>query len=234
MGKRIIPQRRGRGTSRYRAPSHRYAGRPRIPNVDSGKGYVKRIFHDPGHTTPLAEIVLDNGEKFLMLAHLGMYEGQEIEIGSNAKVVQGNILPLGSIPEGVPIYNIEKNWGDGGKFVRSGGASAQVVTHGEKTTVQMPSGEFKMFDPRSRAVVGIIAGGGRKDKPMLKAGKVYHAWRSKARKHVQVRGVAMNAVNHPHGGGNHQHVGRPSTVSRHAPPGRKVGRLSPKKKKKKR
>ncbi len=234
MGKRIIPQRRGRGTSRYRAPSHRYAGRPINPKVEKAKGIVKEIFHDPGHTTPLAEVVLDSGEKVLMLAHVGMYEGQEIEIGNDAEIRPGNVLPLGSIPEGVPIYNVEAQPGDGGKYIRSGGSYAQIVTHGIKTTVQMPSGEFKLFDPRCRATIGVVAGGGRKDKPMLKAGKVYHAWRSKARKHVQVRGVAMNAVNHPHGGGNHQHVGRPSTVSRNAPPGRKVGRLSPKKKKKKR
>lgn len=231
MGKRIITQRRGRGSLRYRAP-RRGAGKPRIPRVNNTKGYVKRIFHDPAHTSTIAEVVMENGEKFLMPAHLGMYEGEDISIGHTAKVVQGNILPLGSIPEGVPIYSIEKNYGDGGKFVKSGGASAQVVTHGEKTTVQMPSGEFKSFDPRCRAVVGVVAGGGRKEKPMLKAGKKYHVVKSKARKHITVSGVSMNAVDHPHGGGKHHHVGRPSTVSVHAPPGRKVGRLSPKKKKK--
>ncbi|EDY35032.1 Ribosomal Proteins L2, RNA binding domain, partial [Aciduliprofundum boonei T469] len=69
MGKRIIPQRRGRGTSVYRAPSHRYAGRPINPKVEKGKGVVKEIFHDPGHTAPLARVVLDNGDKVLMLAH---------------------------------------------------------------------------------------------------------------------------------------------------------------------
>ncbi|MCD6275986.1 MAG: 50S ribosomal protein L2 [Thermoplasmata archaeon] len=234
MGKRIIPQRRGHGSSVYRAPSHRYAGRPVNPKIREGRGYVVEIFHDPGHTAPLARVKFESGEEYLMIAHLGMYEGQEIQVGENAEIRPGNVLPLGSIPEGVPIYNIEARPGDGGKYIRSGGNYAQVVTHGVKTTVQMPSGEFKPFDPKCRATIGIIAGGGRKEKPMLKAGKIYHAWRSKARKHVRVRGVAMNAVNHPHGGGNHQHVGRPSTVSRHAPPGRKVGRLSPKKKKRKR
>ncbi len=233
MGKRIISQRRGRGSSVYRAPSHRYAGKALNPNVDYSKGIVRQIFHDPGHTAPLASISLENGEKFLMLAHLGMYEGEEIEVGGE-KIRTGNILPLSSIPEGIPIYNIESNPGDGGKFVRSAGLYAQIVSHGEKTTVQMPSGEFKSFNPRCRAVIGIIAGGGRNEKPMLKAGKKYQALRSKARKHIKVKGVAMNAVSHPHGGGKHRHVGRPSTVSRHAPPGRKVGRLSPKKKKKKR
>jgi len=234
MGKRIIPQRRGHGSSVYRAPSHRYAGRPVNPKIREGRGYVVEIFHDPGHTAPLARVKFECGEEYLMIAHLGMYEGQEIQVGENAEIRPGNVLPLGSVPEGVPIYNIEARPGDGGKYIRSGGNYAQVVTHGVKTTVQMPSGEFKLFDPKCRATIGIIAGGGRKEKPMLKAGKIYHAWRSKARKHVRVRGVAMNAVNHPHGGGNHQHVGRPSTVSRHAPPGRKVGRLSPKKKKRKR
>ncbi len=234
MGKRIIPQRRGHGSSVYRAPSHRYAGRPVNPKIREGRGYVVEIFHDPGHTAPLARVKFESGEEYLMIAHLGMYEGQEIQVGENAEIRPGNVLPLGNIPEGVPIYNIEARPGDGGKYIRSGGNYAQVVTHGVKTTVQMPSGEFKLFDPKCRATIGIIAGGGRKEKPMLKAGKIYHAWRSKARKHVRVRGVAMNAVNHPHGGGNHQHVGRPSTVSRHAPPGRKVGRLSPKKKKRKR
>ena len=167
-----------------------------------------------------------------MLAHLGMYEGEEIEIGAGAKIKPGNVVPLGMIPEGIPIYNIEAQPGDGGKFVRSGGSSAQVVSHGEMTTVQMPSGEYKSFNPRCRAVVGIVAGGGRREKPMLKAGKKYHALQSRAKKHIKVKGVAMNAVSHPHGGGHHRHVGRPSTVSKHAPPGRKVGRLSPKKKKK--
>jgi len=65
MGKRIIAQRRGHGSSRYRAPSHRYAGCPRIPNVSKAVGVVERIFHDPGHTAPLAEVRLDNGKKFL-------------------------------------------------------------------------------------------------------------------------------------------------------------------------
>jgi large subunit ribosomal protein L2 len=81
--------------------------------------------------------------------------------------------------------------------------------------------------------VGIVAGGGRGDKPFGKSGKKYHALKSKAKMHFKVSGVAMNPVDHPHGGGAHKHVGKPSTVSRNAPPGRKVGRLSPKKKSRK-
>ena len=234
MGKRIIPQRRGHGGHVYRAPSHRYVTDFTLPRMEDARGVVEDIIHDPARTAPLAVVRMEGGGKLYLLAHAGMYVGQRVEFGKNARIRPGNVLPIGYIPEGVPIYNIEAVPGDGGKFARSAGTYGQIVTHGEMTTVQLPSGEFKMLDPKCRAIIGIVAGAGRKEKPLVKAGKVVHAWRSKARKPVKVRGVAMNAVNHPHGGGNHQHVGRPSTVSRHAPPGRKVGRLSPKKKRRKR
>ena len=76
------------------------------------------------------------------------------------------------------------------------------------------------------ATIGIVAGGGRPEKPFLKAGAVWHHTRPKARKWPVVRGTAMNACSHPHGGGSHQSPGRPTTVSRHAPPGRKVGNIA--------
>ena len=95
--------------------------------------------------------------------------------------------------------------------------------------IQLPSGKFKTLDSRCRATIGIVAGGGHKEKPMAKAGKKYHTYRSKPKRFPLVKGVAMNAVNHPHGGGGHPHVGRPSTVSKNAPPGMKVGRLSSRK-----
>ncbi|MEM4052736.1 MAG: 50S ribosomal protein L2, partial [Ignisphaera sp.] len=71
-----------------------------------------------------------------------------------------------------------------------------------------------------------VAGGGRLEKPLLKAGNAYYKWRAKARKWPRVRGVAMNAVDHPHGGGSHQSESKPTTVSRRAPPGRKVGHIA--------
>jgi len=95
----------------------------------------------------------------------------------------------------------------------------------------MPSGSFKTFDPRCRASLGVVAGGGQKEKPFGKAGNKFHAYRSKSKANFKVKGLAMNAVDHPHGGGGHPHVGKPSTVSRNASPGRKVGRLSPKRRK---
>jgi large subunit ribosomal protein L2 len=137
------------------------------------------------------------------------------------------------IPEGTPIYHIEANPMDGGRFVKAGGTSATIISRGKEVTVQLPSGQFKNLSGQCRAVVGIVAGGGRPDLPIGKAGKKIHMNKSHAKIYPRVGGVSMNPVNHPHGGGNHPHIGKPSTVSRHAPPGRKVGRLSPKKKERK-
>jgi large subunit ribosomal protein L2 len=167
-----------------------------------------------------------------MLPPEGMQVEQTIRIGPNVNASPGNVTILREIPEGTSVFNIEHRPGDGGQFVRSGGTSATVVSQGLKTVVQLPSGQFKPLDPSCRATVGVLAGGGRGEKPFLKAGKRSNALRSRAKKYPWVSGVAMNPVNHPHGGGSHQHVGTNSSVSRHAPPGRKVGRLAPKKRRK--
>ena len=130
-------------------------------------------------------------------------------------------------PEGTPVYNIEGSPGDGGKYVRSSGLTATIVSiDPSKAMIRLPSGQQKAFSPRCRATIGIVAGGGRTEKPFLKAGAVWHHTRVKARKWPVTRGAAMNAASHPHGGGSHQSPGRPSTVSRHAPPGRKVGNIA--------
>jgi large subunit ribosomal protein L2 len=197
------------------------------------KGRVSELAHDPGRTAPLAKVKMDNGQKTWVIANEGLMVNQEIGQGSNLPVEKGNVLPVSEIPEGTQIFNIESQPGDGGKLVRAGGTFATVVSHGVKTIIQLPSGQFKPLEPQCKATVGVVAGGGRKDKPLIKAGKHWYKTRSRAKKFPTVSGVAMNPVNHPHGGGAHQHVGKPSTVSRHAPPGRKVGRLSPKRKSKK-
>ena len=229
MGKRVKSRRRGAGTSVYRAPSHRYITDGKLPKLNEGEGVVVELMNDPSHTAPMAVVKFDNSY-YYMLAPSGIAIGDKIYIGKNAPIKEGSIVPLGMIPEGVPIYNIELLPFDGGRLVRSAGSFATIVSHGEKTTVLLPSGKFKLLDPKCRAVVGALAGAGRGDKPFLKAGKKIHALKSKAKKPYTVRGVAMNAVNHPHGGGNHQHIGRPSTVSKNTPPGRKVGRFAPKRK----
>jgi len=230
MGKNLRQQRRGRGGSVYRSPSHKHAGAIQHTHIENVKGAVTDLVHAPGRTCPLAEVNFD-GDVVSMIAAEGMQVGQEITIGAGAPIFTGNTTHLGRIPEGTPIYNVEGRPGDGGKFVRTSGTSATIVSRGDKVVIQMPSGEFKTLDAKCKATVGVVAGGGHKEKPFGKAGAKFHACRSKAKAYFNVKGVAMNAVDHPHGGGSHQHVGKPSTVSRNAPHGRKVGRLSPKKRK---
>ncbi|MEA3559083.1 MAG: 50S ribosomal protein L2 [Candidatus Thermoplasmatota archaeon] len=231
MGKRIITRRRGKGTPVYRSPSHRHLTPAILPKIKSGRARVVDLFHDPGHTAPMAKTLWNDGTVRYILAPEGLMVGQEVLMGEDAPVKIGNILPLKEIPEGTPIYQIEGIPLDGGKFVRAGGSSAIVVSRGKVVTIQLPSGSFKNLSGQCRAIIGMVGGGGRPDLPFAKAGKKFHAIRSRVRAWPAVSGVAMSPVNHPHGGGGHQHVGKPSTVSRNAPPGRKVGRLSPKKKK---
>ncbi|MBM4240133.1 MAG: 50S ribosomal protein L2 [Euryarchaeota archaeon] len=233
MGKRLKTQRRGRGTPTYKSASHRFKGKIAYRSYDKIekegylKGKVQDIIHDPGRSAPLAQVKYENGEKSLILAPESIKINDEIVCGISAPIKAGNSLPLAEIPEGTPIYNLENNPGDGGKLVRSSGTYASLITHDvDKAVVELPSGELKAFNPFCRATVGVVAGGGRKEKPFLKAGKKHHALKAKGKKSVTVRGVAMNAVNHPHGGGNRQHPGRPTTISRHAPPGRKVGSIA--------
>jgi large subunit ribosomal protein L2 len=179
----------------------------------------------------LAQVEFDGKVQNLIAAE-GMMVGQEVMVGANAPLASGNVLPLAILPEGTLVHNIEARPGDGGKFIRTSGSAGTLVSRGEKVIVLMPSGAFKTFDPRCRASIGTVAGGGHTEKPFGKAGNKFHAYRSRSKAYFKVKGIAMNAVNHPHGGGGHPHVGKPSTVGRNAPPGRKVGRLSPQKKKK--
>merc|ERR1712113_665077 len=91
---------------------------------------------------------------------------------------------------------------------------------------RLPSGMKKEISAFCRGTVGLVAGGGRHNKPMLKAGRAFHKYKAKRNSWPRVRGVAMNPVDHPHGGGNHQHIGHASTVKRDAPAGQKVGLIA--------
>jgi len=228
MGKRLLQQRAGRGGINFRNPGWRRVGKAKIPIIEGDHiGKVMDIVHDPGRNAPLALIRLDNGTEFYVPAVQGLVVGQKIQVGSNAPAVTGNIVEIGKVPEGTIVCNIEKTKGDGGKFARAAGAYGVVVGKaGDKVLVKLTSEKIVQVSNDARAVVGIVAGGGVTEKPLLKAGNSYWKYKVKARKWPRVRGVAMNAVSHPHGGGLHQSVSRPSTVSRNAPPGRKVGHIA--------
>ncbi len=230
MGKRILVQRRGKGGHVYKSPSHRHYGNIKYPSRAQWGGKVSELVRDPGHYAPVAVVRMDDNSSMNFIAHNGMFLGQRVSGGTGTSPMAGNTLPLGLIPDGTSVYNVELRPGSGGNIARTPGSFCTVISHGTNVTLKLPSGKMRDISPGSLATVGVTGGGGRNAKPFLKAGKKIHAYRSRAKRPFSVRGVAMNAVNHPHGGGNHQHVGRPSTVGRTTPPGRKVGRLSPKKK----
>jgi large subunit ribosomal protein L2 len=190
---------------------------------------VKDLIQAPGRTSPLAVIDF-NGVIDYQLAAAGTKVGQTVYVGSG-RVAAGNINKLSRIPEGTAVHNIESKPGDGGKYAKTAGSSATVVSRGEKVVVLMPSGAMKEFNPECRAAIGVVAGGGRGDKPLAKAGKNHLTLRSRSTANKKVKGVAMNAVDHPHGGGSHPHVGGPNCQRRTPSPGQKVGFL-PKKKRK--
>jgi large subunit ribosomal protein L2 len=224
MGKRIRAQRKGRGgmfkaTQKSKEPSS-------IPILEEAtSGRIVDLIHNPGRGSPLAKIVPDKGETFHVAAPEGSYVGQSICINHSEKASTGDILPLEKIPPGTLICHLEKKPGDGGVFARSSGTYVQVIgAMAGGVEVKLPSGKTTVLDAKCRSVVGVVGATGRTEKPFLKAGKRVHWYRAKAgKRYPVVRGVAMNPVDHPYGGGAHQHVGKSKSVSGTSPPGKKVG-----------
>lgn len=232
MGKRIRVQRRGRGTSTFRAATHKRVAPVRYPPVSKEEregaiqGQVVGFFHEPGRGSPLASVKLETGETYYTVVPEGVYEGQPIQIGSKAVIDTGSVVPLGSIPEGNMVCNIELSPGDGGKIARSSGSYATVVAHTpEGTMIKLPSGKTRYFNDLCRATIGVVSGAGRVDKPFLKAGARFHLMRAKGHMYPRTRGVAMVAAAHPYGSSK-RGARKVTTVSRHAPPGRKVGLIA--------
>lgn len=235
MGKRIISQRRGRGTLTYRSNSHRYVTSVKHRNYDELeksdliKGKIIDLIHCPGHSAPLALIKYDNGETNYMFAPEKIKVTDMIESGAKAKPKLGNTLPLRSIPEGTLIHNIENKPGDGGKFIRVAGSFAKLISFADNIAiVKMSSKKQKKFNLDCRATIGIVAGSGRKEKPFVKAGRKFYAMRARGKLYPRTSAVAMNAVDHPFGSGRGRQHAKVKIASRHAPPGAKVGKISSK------
>eukprot|EP01037_Dinobryon_pediforme_P022647 gene22647-23867_t len=151
------------------------------------KGIVKEILHDPGRGAPVAKIQFKDPYQFkrvntLLAAPEGLYSGQFIFAGKKATLTIGNILPLKEIPEGTVICNIEAKAGDCGKMARASGDYAIIVSQDQEkgvTRIRLPSGSKKTVSNDCRAMIGLIAGGGRTDKPLLKAGRAYHKYKAR-------------------------------------------------------
>jgi large subunit ribosomal protein L8e len=139
------------------------------------RGVVKEIIHDPGRGAPLAKVVFRDPYRFKLhtetfIANEGMYTGQFIYAGKNANLTVGNVLPLGSVPEGTVVTNVEEKVGDRGTLGRTSGNYVTVIGHNPdegKTRVKLPSGAKKVIKSSARGMIGIVAGGGRTDKPLL-------------------------------------------------------------------
>jgi large subunit ribosomal protein L2 len=164
---------------------------------DGVPGRVVSIEYDPNRTTHIALIYYADGEKSYILAPLGLSVGAQVEAGPNAEIKPGNALPLRNIPTGAVVHNVELTPERGGQLVRSAGASAQVLSReGEYVLLRLPSGEMRRVLLNCRASIGQLSNTDHKNESLGKAGRSRHLGR---RPHV--RGVAMNPVDHPHGGG---------------------------------
>jgi large subunit ribosomal protein L2 len=232
MGKNLIQQRRGKGSTTFRAPSFRYAGRAGYTpytNEESIEGNIVDILHSAGHSAPLARVRFKDGEECLVMASLGARVGDSVYYGLKVEPKDGNTTILQNILEGTLVYNIEKMPGDGGKFARASGTFAKIlVKTPDKVLVELPSRKQHEFNPMCRATIGIIAGGGRLEKPLVKAGNNYHKFEAKNKMYPHVCALSMNAVDHPFGGSRSSKKGKSMIAPRNAPPGRKVGLLRPK------
>ena len=233
MGKRTLVRRRGKGGKQFRAIITGKIAPTKYPNFEINEvhhGIVMDLVHERGRDAPVAKIKFDDNNYSYIPAPEGTTVGSKIEIGNGARPLSKNILDLGSIPDGTLVCNIEKNIGDGGKLIKAAGTSAIVFSHSiDSVKVKFPSGMILNMNPKCRAMIGIVAGGGKSEKPFLKAGNKAKYMQSRGRLYPVVRGIAQAAVYHPHGGGRHQHIGRQSSVSRNTPPGRKVGNIAPRK-----
>ncbi|MCD6092392.1 MAG: 50S ribosomal protein L2, partial [Candidatus Aenigmarchaeota archaeon] len=232
MGKPLRQQRRGKGSLRYISPGHKFLGKVKYKGRNLAEGTVIDIVHDPARYCPVA--VVDFSENInnkiqkwreLLIAPKGLKVGDKINYGNEPKF--GNILPVENIPEGTQICNIELTPFDGGKMCRAPGTFATVMGHEKnETSIMLTSKAIKKIPNKCRAMIGVVAGAGHRMKPFLKAGAKFRAMHTKGRYYPIVSGVSKSAVEHPFGGSTKP--GKPTSVSRHAPPGAKVGSLSPK------
>ena len=224
MGKNIIQQARGHGSFTYRVRRNAFKYKIKYPRNLQGEGEVIKLINSAGHSAPLAKIKYNMGV-FYIPAFKGMIEKQKISFEKEVK--EGNILKLEDIPVKTSVYCIESRPGDGGKFIKTGGSSATINrVIGDKILVLMPSKKEKEFNKNCRAVIGIIAGGGRLEKPIVKAGKRYHIKKARNKLWPRTSAVKVNVIDHPFGSGRGKNP-KSKIAKRNAPPGRKVGLLRP-------
>ncbi len=202
---------KGRITTRHRGGGHRQ--RYRIidfkRNKDGVPGRVERLEYDPNRSAHIALVLYADGERRYILAPKGVYAGNEIHNGIDAPIKPGNALPLRNIPMGTVVHNIEMKPGKGGQIARSAGAGVQLVAReGQHATLRLRSGEMRKVPVDCRATIGEVGNSEHNLRSLGKAGAT--RWRGVR---PTVRGVAMNPVDHPHGGGEGRTSGGRHPVS---------------------
>ncbi len=215
----------GRKTARHKGGGHKRQYRlvDFKRRKDGVTAKVASIEYDPNRTCRIALLHYADGEKAYILAPRGLSVGDHVESGQGADIKPGNALPLRYIPVGTTVHNIELRPGQGGKLGRSAGSAVQLVAkEGDYATLRLPSTEMRRVPIDCRATVGEV---GNAEHELLKIGKAgRNRWKGVR---PQSRGVAMNPVDHPHGGGEGKTSGGRHPVS---PWGKPEGRTRAKKK----
>jgi large subunit ribosomal protein L2 len=201
----------GRITVRHQGGGHKQ--RYRIIDFKRDKdgipGVVERIEYDPNRSAHIALVKYADGERRYILAPKGLEQGAQVASGEDAAIKTGNALPIRAIPVGTVIHNIEMKPGKGGQLARSAGAAAQLAAReGAYATVRLRSGEMRRVHTECRATIGEVGHGEHNLRKLGKAGA--QRWRGVR---PTVRGVAMNPVDHPHGGGEGRTSGGRHPVS---------------------
>ncbi len=191
-------------------------------NKDGVPAKVAHVEYDPNRNARIALLHYKDGEKRYILMPNRVKVGDVIQSGPGADIRPGNALPLRNIPVGTVVHNVELKPGAGGKMARSAGSSVQLIAkEGARATLRLPSGEMRMVQSECRATVGEV---GNAEAELISVGKAGRArWKNKR---PSVRGVAMNPVDHPLGGGEGKSSGGRHPVS---PWGQPEGRTRKKK-----
>jgi large subunit ribosomal protein L2 len=202
----------GRITTRHIGGGHKQAYRLvdfKRYDKDGVPAKVAHIEYDPNRTARIALLHFADGEKRYIIAPQGLVQGATIEAGEGADIRPGNNLPLRNIPVGTTVHAVELRPGGSAKLGRAAGASIQLVAReGKFATLRMPSGEMRMVDVRCRATIGAVGNAEQSNINWGKAGRM--RWKGVR---PTVRGVAMNPIDHPHGGGEGKTSGGRHPVS---------------------
>ncbi len=230
MPRRTKVKRRGAARPKYTSKGHRFFADTSYRDISKSDvlfGKIVDIVDDRGRSAPLIIVKYDDGKIVHLPAPEGVNEGQVIAEGPSAPVSTGNILPLGSLPEGSVVSNVERKPGDRGSMVRASGSSARIVAREQdKVALMLPSGNIVRLDPRCRATVGKVAGAGRRDKPLIKAGTSFYKNRVRSKLWPVSSATSMNAFDHPLGGGRGRHR-KQYITGRKSPRGGRVGTIAP-------